>query len=202
LLKSIDTSVDQYYPPTRSLIAGANYSVNTLLQLMVQESDNQAAQTLNASVNEKIITDVYDNFGSPRAFDETKDLVSPKVYMRFFRILYNASYLTRSSSQQALGLLSKTKFTEGLVAGIPKDRTIAHKFGERTVLSKDPVTGALTVKNHELHDCGIIYYPQKPYGICIMTEGKDFTALAKVIAEISRVTYAAVDAGFLTYDSR
>jgi len=46
--------------------------------------------------------------------EDINDSVSLKEYSSFFRILYNASYLTPSSSQFALSLLTKTDFTDGI----------------------------------------------------------------------------------------
>lgn len=41
----------------------------------------------------------------------------------------------------------------------------------------------------ELHDCGIIYYPERPYLLCVMTEGNDLNELAGVIQNISKTVY-------------
>jgi hypothetical protein len=107
------------------------------------------------------------------------------MYMHFFRILYNATYLRRTRAQQALEMLSHTGFNAGLVAGVPGDTVVSHKFGERTSHG-DGTT------RRELHDCGIVYFPGHPYGICVMTEGSDFTDLASVIADISGTAYQYV----------
>ena len=44
----------------------------------------------------------------------------------------------------------------------------------------------------QLHDCGIIYYPNNTYLLCIMTRGKDFKQLESVIAGISKTVYEVV----------
>jgi hypothetical protein len=44
----------------------------------------------------------------------------------------------------------------------------------------------------QLHDCGIVYAPGKPYLICIMTRGSDFKRLSPVIAQISKQVYTTM----------
>lgn len=65
---------------------------------------------------------------------------------------------------------------------IPSDVKVAHKFGERYY-------GDIK----QLHDCGVIYYPENPYLLCVMTIGKDFEDLAEVISHVSDVVYREVD---------
>jgi beta-lactamase class A len=71
-----------------------------------------------------------------------------------------------------------------LVAGVPGNIEVAHKFGERTF------QGA--VNERQLHDCGIIYAAEKTYMLCVMTRGNDFNALSNVIKEISAEVYSYV----------
>jgi hypothetical protein len=77
-----------------------------------------------------------------------------------------------------------TEFDQGIVAGVPKGVTIAHKFGEREVVGEP---------EKQLHDCGIVYYPKHPYLICIMTRGSDFEKLAQGIRELSELVYKEID---------
>jgi beta-lactamase class A len=112
------------------------------------------------------------------------NILSVKNYAAFFRILYNASYLNTDMSEKALKLLSQIKFTKGLKAGIPSDVNISHKFGERQYLS----TG-----EKQLHDCGIVYHPTKPYLICVMTRGNDFAAQTNMIKKVSASVYNYVN---------
>src|SRR6185436_5295057 len=96
---------------------------------------------------------------------------TPQNYSHLFRALYNGTYLSHDASEKALELLSRTKFSDGIVAGVPKETTVSHKFGERTLSLN-------TSSINELHDCGIVYYPGHPYFLCIMTKGtSDFEEL-------------------------
>ena len=86
-------------------------------------------------------------------------------------------------SEILLGLLTETSYKNGLVAGLPEGEIkIAHKFGERKI-------GKLI----QLHDCGIIYYQENPYLLCIMTRGNDFYKQQIGIEMISRFIYSEID---------
>jgi beta-lactamase class A len=178
----------QHYPPSQSLSPG-NYSVEKLLEVMITGSDNVAMAAL-VDNNLEGFKEVYKNFRlpAPPVKDVSSDYMSARSYSAIFRTLYNATYLSRDNSEKALELLTKTSFKEGIVAGVPEGITVAHKFGEHT----SEENGA--VVDTELHDCGIIYYPAKPYLLCVMTRGKNFEAQQKVIADISKIAYQFVDA--------
>jgi hypothetical protein len=88
----------------------------------------------------------------------------------------------------ALELLTKTDFDKGLVAGVPSGTLVAHKFGEKTINTVG-ISGQINNTIHELHDCGIIYIPNDPYFLCVMTKGNDFETLASVIKDISGIVW-------------
>jgi hypothetical protein len=84
-------------------------------------------------------------------------------------------------SEKALHLLSQVKYKDGLVKGINNPIiNIAHKFGERTYDGSN---------EKQLHDCGIVYLPNKPHLVCIMTRGSDFSKLNNTIVELTKVVY-------------
>ena len=105
-----------------------------------------------------------------------------KEYSSFFRVLYNSSYINKESSEFALELLAESKFTEGIKSGVPKNIVVSHKFGEQ--INKNSLL--------QLHDCGIVYAPKKPYILCVMTRGNNFDELADIIKNISKITYDSV----------
>jgi beta-lactamase class A len=109
--------------------------------------------------------------------------MSVRTYSSFFRILYNASYLTPNMSEKALELLSQTTYGFGIKDGVPKGITVARKFGERS----------FTSDSHQLHDCGIVYYPSHPYLLCVMSRGQNMETLKEVIQETSSKIYTDLD---------
>lgn len=170
----------QTYKVERQLAAGM-YPVKTLLEQMIIESDNDAAVALNGVHTEEVLK-IYKDLELPNPLSDEIDFMSIGAYSRLFRTLYNGSYISRTYSEYALELLSKTKFNKGITASTGATM-VSHKFGELTYLQKgkDP--------ERELHDCGIVYEVGSPYTICIMTQGSQFSELQKVIADLSKIVF-------------
>jgi beta-lactamase class A len=190
---SVDPGVDSqdYYPPANPIQAGNTYSIQELLTNLIDESDNNANDVLTKYVGSTEIQNTYANLQLPVPTSATTDAYTAQQYSRLFRVLYNGTYLTPDLSEEALDILSRTSFTEGLVAGVPAGTVVAHKFGERTILSSTTTPSVIT-SPHELHDCGIVYYPNHPYFLCVMTRGADFPTLASTIASISKLVWTDV----------
>jgi hypothetical protein len=46
----------------------------------------------------------------------------------------------------------------------------------------------------EMHDCGIVYYPYRPYLLCVMTKGSgEIKSLETVIQDVSKMVYEEVN---------
>ncbi len=141
---------------------GKTYTVEELIHTMITYSDNISADLLFEHLKPNFFERVMHEVGAD--FEKTTDgdlAISVRSYASFFRILYNASYLSADSSEKALSLLSKSTFQDGLVAGVPASVPVAHKYGER---------GFSNSSKKQLHDCGIVYAPGSPYLICVMTQ--------------------------------
>lgn len=172
-----------------SLLPGRSYTIQELINAMIISSDNGATLTLLANINQDTLADVYANLGiNAPGPDSSQYEISTRTYGLFFRILYNATYLSPEYSQKALALLSRATFAQGLVAGLPTGTQVAHKFGEHVVSTGKVATGV------ELHDCGVVYYPKHPYLLCVMTSATDVQSAASLIETVSATTYAAVAA--------
>lgn len=175
----------QHFPPAHPVAPGREYTIRELLRAMIVESDNSAMRTLIGTLtNEEylaIFTDMGLRIPNVRDLD---DPVTVREYSAFFRILYNASYLNRDSSQAGLELLAASDFKSALTAGTPPGTVVAHKFGERREADG----------NYSFHDCGIVYHPKTPYLLCVMTVGPDIDKLDDAIASLSAVAYREVDA--------
>ena len=189
---SNDYNLNQNIKPVQTLVFGKKYTIRDLIYRMIVYSDNNAFTFLTKVVDPGLLDRVYSNLRlqNPRALKDD-EFLSVQTYESFFRVLYNASYLSRSSSDWALEILSKSDFRAGLVSGVPPDVKVAHKFGE-----KSDSDGTV-----QLHDCGIIYYPRHPYLLCVMSQGPNFELLDDVIAEISRIAYAEVDQQHRNHDT-
>ena len=102
-----------------------------------------------------------------------------------------ASYLNEKYSEKALELLTRTEYKNGLVAAVPKEIVVAHKFGERNNVQSEK----------QLHDCGIIYYPDHPYLLCIMTRGSDYGTLEIAIQDVAVKVYRSLHASYSSIDT-
>lgn len=188
-----DLTDQQYFKPSHKLEPRHLYSIRELVEYMVVYSDNNPVAFLLPLIGEERLNEIYTDLGVPAPVKEGEvqpaDFVTVKSYANFFRVLYNATYLSREMSEQALSLLSKTDFTKGISAGVPADMVIAQKFGER-IPGTSPSDSA---SERELHDCGIIYYPEHPYLLCVMTKGKDFEKMTTAIKEISASVFKHIN---------
>jgi beta-lactamase class A len=167
------------------LQSGVSYTVEELLEQMIIYSSNNATNILVNLLTEEELYQSSQDLGVNLQKQPDDDFtVSVNDYASFFRVLYNASYLTSSHSEKALELLSKTAYKNGIVAGVPENVIISHKFGER----EDKKT-----KEIQLHDCGIVYKPKRPYLLCIMTKGTNIKIQEQVIQNISKFVYQTIN---------
>ncbi len=181
-----------YYPSVSQAKIGDTYTTAQLLNYMIIDSDNNAALALSALIGSETLNTVYTDFKIPNGNNNlASDFLSVKMYSRLWRALYDGTYLSQNLSEQALSLLSQTTFNNGLVAGVPPGTIVSHKFGERTIklVSSADSTEQPANEVRELHDCGIVYAPNDPYFVCIMTKGNSFAALQKIISDISGLVW-------------
>jgi beta-lactamase class A len=156
-----------------------------LLDRMIVHSDNAAASEIHRALDEGTFAETQRILGLPAAGDPAAEYrLTARHVGRIFRALYNAAPLGAEGSSTALARLTHTAFEAGLVAGLPQDLVVAHKYGQPG-----------RVRTPQLHDCGIVYAPFRPYSICVMTSGDDPEHLAGVIAEISSAAWAGYGRG-------
>jgi len=177
-----ESYIVQNIKPSREVKENVEYTIEELIQYMIIYSDNKASDALikyTENIDIKILDKIYSDIGiAPPKIYDPENFMKIKDYSSFFRILYNSSYLNIEMSEKALFLLSQSEYKRGLRSNIPNYIQISHKFGERTIQD-----------NKQLHDCGIIYKPNNPYILCVMTKGKDFNSMNEVIEEISQIVY-------------
>jgi beta-lactamase class A len=162
--------------------AGYEITVKDLLISMINQSDNTA---LNSFYNHEIISadDIYRvQFAMGWVLNSQAD-ISPKQYSNILRTFYYSTYLRRPFSELGLSIMSKTEYDSQLVKYIPENITVAHKIG--FYYSEDGKEGH--------HDCGIIYYPNKNYILCVMSSETNRVEADYVISGISKLVYEYVD---------
>lgn len=173
----------------KTLEPGTEYSLNEIIRYMIVYSDNRAIDMLTnwleaRGPNYEIIRRTLSDLGIVGYEASLADSkITVKQYASIFRILYNASYLSPQMSEKALGILRQAVFKDGLVAALPQNIDVAHKFGIRAFIEGE----------QQLHDCGIVYHPKAPYMICIMTRGKNYADLSHYIEETSKEIFNEVE---------
>lgn len=177
----------QTYFPEKLLKPGGEYTVEELVNRMIIYSDNGATWALNNLLPRGTDTQTFRDLGvSFRSHDGHADWISVETYASFFRVLYNASYLSRDMSEKALGIMSHSEFAKGVRAGVPANIPVAHKFGHFHYVDHNG-------ESEQLHSCGIVYHKDHPYLICIMTRGEKLPGLEEAIAAISEEVFRQVD---------
>ncbi len=179
-----------YATPT-NLNIGQSYTTKFLIKDMIENSDNGAETLLLNNDDPKIMNDIYVDLGIKTPVNNSDFTISAKEYSRFLKILYNATYLSDSFSDDILSIMSKTTFKDGISAGLPSDIIVAQKYGEGATFG--PSNEVLTT---ELSNCGIIYDKSSPYELCVMTKANgpvNQEDLASIIKDISGIVYNYVN---------
>jgi beta-lactamase class A len=164
------------------------FTLEELMYQMFVYSDDTAANIFFNNLSGEERDAIYYHIGVlnpevPITSDPSRPLfkkISAKELVNIYRSLYNAVFLTRDSSEYILNLLTQTKFDNTLPAGVPSYIPVAHKIGVFFI------TGKL---ERNAHDCGIIYFPSRPYVICAMTKDIEKDRAWEVVSGISRVAY-------------
>lgn len=162
---------------------GTRLSVEDLIKLSLIESDNTAYNVLFNQLTGNEVNEVYDNLDIKVNTKEKIQLVSPKSYSSIFRSLYLSSFLSEKDSFYLLDMLTRSKFNNKIIAGVPAGTIVSHKIG---ILSRTDS------KSDVFTDCGIIYIPQRPYILCVFVKNSSEENSAKKISYISNMIYKYV----------
>lgn len=161
---------------------GSIITIKELIEIAMIYSDNTAIKAVHPFISYDEWTEARLGMGLPLISIEESEKgieLTPKQFSNVFRSLYYSGYLSRSSSNWILELLSKSEFKTGIPAGVPEDVVVSHKIG--VWINEGETIGSV-------HDCGIVY-AEKPYILCVMSEGVTSKEGNDVIEEISRTVY-------------
>lgn len=154
------------------------YTVRQLMSFMIQHSDNDATILLSQNMNQKIYNQLFASLQIDLPDPVREYYINVSDYSKFFRVLYNATYLQPELSEYGLNLLTTSTYMEGLRKQLPPNVIVAHKFGERIIGNKA-----------QLHEFGIVFINNNPYLIGVMTSGSNLKDLQNVVATISKIAY-------------
>lgn len=156
--------------------AGVEITLEEAVRLALVESDNTAALVLADHVAKEHFNEVYEGLDIDLTLKDNRAIITVKQYVSILKALYFSAVLSKKSSQEILDLLTKTKFSDKLPAGVDKDIPVAHKIG------------ILEIEGGDLYqDCGIVYVPQRPYILCMFSQSDENTARERMKAVSSEV---------------
>ena len=141
--------------------------LHTLIENMLQKSDNSAFWILISLVKDTDLTNLLDYFeiDSAGALDYGASLQfagkkGPKSLANIFSSLYFSNVLEPENSEYLLQLLTKTTFDMARLAELPASAKVAHKYGSYR-------------EAKIFQDCGIIYYKKTRTLYCIAVRNQD-----------------------------
>jgi beta-lactamase class A len=170
---------------------GQEATIRELVHLMITESSNLATNLLVEKVTPEATTFFMRELGADglkvlrgvedgKAFAQGLNNVgTAQGLMVVLSKLAEGTAVSKSASDEMLGILRAQKFGEGIPAGLPPGVTVAHK------------TGWITAG---YHDAAVVEIPgRKPFVLVVMTRGiDDVTRAHKLAAEIARVAYGHI----------
>lgn len=157
---------------------GATVTLDEAVRAALLESDNTATYLIADVLTQEDFDEVYEGLDIDFVKKDANIDISAKNYTSILKALYFSAILSKEHSQEILTLLTQTPFGDKLVAGIPKNVTVAHKIG--IVSNKDVY-----------HDCGIVYVPSRPYTLCMLSQAPEIIT-QKRMKEVSRLVYEYV----------
>ena len=170
------------------LSSGEKRSVRQLAELMIEESDNTAANALISllgidAVNKyaKSIglsnTNLDHKFMSPSSTG--RNLTSSEDIAKMLELIANEELSNAELSKLAEDFLIKQRDKEGLIQGLPDNMSLGHKTGDL---------------ENARHDGGIIFGPNgEPIAVLVvMTQGMETDQANEMFAHICETTCAAL----------
>lgn len=156
---------------------GQKLKIRDLVRLMIEESDNIAANMLTdhvgvASINETMLALGLRN---TRVVDRVREngspTTSPQDMARLFELMGTGRLVDSATSEEAIRLLEVKQANSWLAGGLPWWGKIAHKWGDLP---------------NARHDAGILYTPRNQIVLVVMTENGNAAAAAELIRDVSR----------------
>lgn len=164
-------------------------TVSTLMFYMLTYDDDASFDVLNAYVQTKpgLKERVQQSFQSVGLIDPRQPeepILTVRGYASLVRMLYHASYVSMRDSNLLLEWLAASPDKNGIARGVPKEIEVAHRFGRRAAEQN---------KGQRLHDCGIVYYPDNPYLLCVVVETNEESVAMYVLKTVSEMVYKEVN---------
>jgi len=156
-------------------------TLGVLLERMIVRSSNLATNLVMQTLKAAEVQRVCDELGAKgmRILRGVEDLKAHEKGLDNLATAHGLAALLEAAPPQAVDVLARQEFNEGIPAGLPKGIRVAHKTGDIERI---------------YHDAALVFPPgRKPYALVVMTRGfrtKDDGAAA--VREISRTVWKSV----------
>jgi len=152
--------------------AGYTLIHKDLVRLMGKQSDNTAFNIARNILGDEEIENVIKHIGMANT-SLFENETTPYDIGTFFEELWKGNVVSEESRDEILEFLTDTIYEEHLVAGIPDDVSVAHKYGREV---------------HVVNDAGIIF-TDEPFIIVIMSKGVVESEADEIIPELAQIVY-------------
>ncbi|HEX2189934.1 MAG TPA: serine hydrolase [Longimicrobiaceae bacterium] len=178
--------------------SGLPLTVGDAAWLMITLSDNTATNLLLDKLNVRTVWEKMDSLGLPHTKIHSKTFLRstsiapdssvkyglgvavPDEVVRLFALLHEGRAVSPAMDSLALRMLRANQDGSKLVRWLPEDVPVAHKSGD---------------VDRARSDCGIVYGPEAPVAVCVMTRENQHTTYAVdapahlLIARVGREVY-------------
>jgi beta-lactamase class A len=178
-------------PDCAPLTEGKLYSIESLLERMIQQSDNVSTFILLDEIDIKSVKaiEAQMDLNFQVESNSPEDQLTISQCATFFRVLYNSTGLKKKNSERALKLLTGSTYKRGIRKAIPANIPFAQKYGIRTGKTLLP-NGEFEYR--QLHQLGIVYHPSKPFIISVMIKYHDRELMDKIMYDLGKMTWDAI----------
>jgi beta-lactamase class A len=154
------------------ITVSSNFAANLLIERLGAGAIQQTVDRLGAG-GMRVLRGVEDQ----KAFDKgLNNSTTARGLLTLFERIAHGTAVDPASDAAMVDVLKRQTFNDGIPAGLPPGMEVAHKTGTITRIH---------------HDAGIVY-AKRPYILVVLTRGfADEKASDLVIAQLSRLTYAA-----------
>ncbi len=152
--------------------AGSVFTYRQLVEAMAKSSDNTAFGIIKKVLGDEKINKETSEIGMTQTSLANNKTVPYDIGI-FFKKLWNKEIVSEKSRDAIINFLTDTIYENWLVAGVPKEVKVAHKYGRET---------------HVVNDAGIVF-AKDPYVVVILTKGVVEREADEVFPKLSKIIY-------------
>ncbi len=185
----------------KAMPEGTVCTVEQLIELMIEESDNTAANILIEKLTPGYLNSFFREQGLrstslarkmmdfSRRGQGVENYTSTGDIAMMLERMYRGGCVNARVSEKCMQVLLRQKMKDRIPKRLPKETPVAHKTG---------------LERYICHDAGVVYTPEGDFLICVLTKSRSkggYRAMKDFIAKTALAVYAtyqpskAVDAG-------